>query len=111
MKWFDRWLYNKITDMCTNKSNYEDQKYSIKDAMNTLNLVAVAPGPGLRGDKLDTSPDLNFKMFRAENGYVMEVRQHDRKTDRQTVNLHVITEEQDLGTAISHILTLESLRT
>jgi uncharacterized membrane protein YjjP (DUF1212 family) len=49
-------------------------------------------------------------MFRAENGYVMQVHQMDRKTERQTVNLHVITEDQDLGQAISHIITLESLK-
>jgi hypothetical protein len=49
-------------------------------------------------------------MFKAENGYVMQVHCTDRKTERQHVNLHVIGADEDLGTAINHIITLETLK-
>ena len=116
MKWLDKWLYAKLRDMWDNKHKYEDIqiKHLKEHTINaiTLNQVGQAmqhaiPGSGSR---LDAYPDLSFQMFRAENGYVMQVRQHDRKTDRQSINLHVITKEQDLGTAIAHIITIESLK-
>jgi hypothetical protein len=59
---------------------------------------------------MDSNPDLNFRMFRAENGYVMEVRYNDRRTDRMTTSLHIIPDDADLGQSISHIITIESLK-
>jgi hypothetical protein len=49
-------------------------------------------------------------MFRAENGYVMEVRYNDRRTDRTTTILHLISDQEDLGQSIAHIITVESLK-
>lgn len=60
---------------------------------------------------MGTSEDLNFRMYKAENGHVMEVRHYDRRTDRNTNKLYLITDEQDLGAEISKIITVESLRT
>jgi hypothetical protein len=110
MNWFDKWLYGKVKSAWENKRQY-DEKYQVSLKEHTVNAINIgAAGLAVKGDRLDCYPDLNFKMYRAENGYVMEVRQHDRKTERQTINLHVIGEDQDLGSAISHILTVESLK-
>jgi hypothetical protein len=110
MKWFDKWFYQKAKQAWDNKHRYEND---IKEV--TLNAISMGQAIGqvsLRSEpnRLDTQPDLSFRMFRAENGYVMQVHHSDRKTERQHVNLHVITEDQDLGQAISHIITLESLK-
>lgn len=84
-----------------------------QNAINAITLNQISTdqiSSSMTAGRLDTYPDLNFQMFRADNGYVMQVRHQDRKTDRNTINLHVITEEQDLGTAIAHIITVESLK-
>jgi hypothetical protein len=109
MNWFDKWLYGKVKSAWENKRQF-DKEYQVSLKEHTVNSINMGAVGVAGGGRLDCSPDLNFKMYRAENGYVMEVRQHDRKTDRQNVNLHVIAESEDLGTAISHILTLESLK-
>ena len=111
MKWFNNWIMNRAQQIHKQNESNIQIKMLKEHTLNAINIGQAVGGGGIvRGDRLDAVPDLNFKMFRAENGYVMEVRCHDRKTERQHVNLHVITESEDLGTAISHILTLESLK-
>lgn len=117
MKWFDRWLYDRMKNYANNATNNDSgAKNSAMLKQHTINAITLGQ---ITGDaitssqhlsRLDTYPDLNFQMFRAENGYVMQVRHQDRKTDRNTINLHVIAEDQDLGTAIAHIITIESLK-
>ncbi len=108
--WFVKWLDNKRAKHA--QLEYENKYQSaIKEkALQGIAINQVVGSRDMVGGRLDTQPDLNFKMYSAENGYVMEVRHTDRKTDRQSVNLHVITDNQDLGEAIAHILTLESLK-
>ena len=64
----------------------------------------------VQNDGVDSVADLNFRIYRASNGYVMEVRQMDKRTERQTLNMHIITDQEDLGDSIAKIITLESLR-
>jgi hypothetical protein len=59
---------------------------------------------------MDSNPDLTFKMYRAENGYIMEVRQYDKRSDRHSTNLHLIPDDADLGSSIAQIITVESLK-
>lgn len=112
MKWLDKWIMNQAQRIHKRVSDEPIQIKMLKEhTLNAINIgQAIAPGMAIRGDRLDCTPDLNFKMYRAENGYVMEVRHQDKKTERTSINLHVIGEDQDLGTAISHIITLESLK-
>lgn len=110
MNWFDKWLQKKVRSVWDNHSKYEAK--ALKDiTMNSISLVGA--GQAIRGggsDTLDSHPDLNFRMFRAENGYVMEVRQYDKRTDRHGTNLHIIPDDADLGSSIAHIITVESLK-
>ena len=116
MKWLDKIIVKQAEKIVT-RSRVDAEEKSRKSHLKeiTLNSISLAGVEkhiinGNHPNRLDTNPDLSFKMFRAENGYVMQVHQIDRKTERQSVNLHVIGEDQDLGTAISHIITLESLK-
>ncbi len=110
-EWFNKWFYNQAKKAWENKDQYEGlaaNKISVKE--KTLNSIHIGHAQIASDHRIDSYPDLNFKMYSAENGYVMEVRHIDRKTERQSTNLHVITDDQDLGEAISHIITLESLK-
>jgi len=100
MNWFDKWIAKKVRrawDDASTPSQFHNMVGS-----KTANLVSQ--------DRMDCSPDLNFRMFRAENGYVMEVRSHDKRTERSTSHLHLISDDQDLGQSIAHIITVESLK-
>ncbi len=63
----------------------------------------------IRSSRLDRE-GMNFTLYKANGGYVMELRVYDRKTDRNDNRLHIITADQDLGQAIAHIITFEALQ-
>ena len=56
------------------------------------------------------SHGMNFTVYRASGGHVIEHRVYDRKQDRNNTSLHVITDDKDLGQEIGKIITFESLR-
>ena len=95
MKNFYRWIYQYTG----RKIEQEEKQGLIK--MHSAQIVERGIG----------DPDLNFRMYKAENGHVMEVRHYDRRTDRHQNKMYLITDNQDLGAEISKIITVESLRT
>lgn len=56
------------------------------------------------------SRGIDFTLYRATGGYVIEYHYYDDVKETSYDSLHVITEDKDLGEAISKILTFESLR-
>lgn len=63
------------------------------------------------GDSVSSEPILNFKVFPAVGGRVVEFRYYDRKMDRSHTTTYIITNEQDFGERISKIATLEVMKT
>ena len=61
-------------------------------------------------DQIESEPILNFKIYSAVGGKVVEFRLYDRKNDQSFGTTYVITNDQDFGTAISKIATLEMLK-
>lgn len=113
MKWLDQLIVNKAERIVLNYREQEEKKSrkGIKElTMNSIQLVGAGQMPMAKSERLDARADMNFRMYRAENGYVMEVQSYDKRTERNNINLHVITEDQDLGSAIAHIITVESLK-
>jgi hypothetical protein len=102
MNWFDKWIAKKVRRAW---ESTQEEKHSY-----TLNSIGIKTAELVSRDRMDSNPDLNFRMFRAENGYVMEVRYNDKRTDRSTSHLHLISDDQDLGQSIAHIITVESLK-
>jgi hypothetical protein len=100
MNWLDKWIARKVRQAWDDASSPKQFH----------NIVGSKTAELVSRDRMDSDPDLNFRMFRAENGYVMEVRYNDRRTDRTTTNLHLISDEEDLGQSIAHIITVESLK-
>jgi len=99
MKTFYTWMFQ----YARNRLEQQD-KLSRGEAMQLQHAVVADRG-------MNSDADLNFRMYKAENGHVMEVRHYDRRTDRNTNKLYLITDDQDLGAEISKIITVESLRT
>lgn len=79
---------------------------SISDIQIKSNRLTTAGGPQL--DQPERA--LQFTVYNANGGRIVETRKYDRKIDRHTSNLYVITGDQDFGREIDKIMTMESLR-
>lgn len=53
---------------------------------------------------------INFSIYTAQGGRVLEVRQRDRRTDDWVTSLHVIKSDEDFGTEIANIVFMETLK-
>lgn len=61
-------------------------------------------------DSPNGDPILNFKVYSAVGGKVVEFRQYDRKGDRSFHQTYIITNDQDFGERISKIATMEIIK-
>jgi hypothetical protein len=61
-------------------------------------------------ESVGSDPILNFKVFPAVGGRVVEFRYYDRKIDRNHTTTYIITNDQDFGERISKIATLEVMK-
>lgn len=57
-----------------------------------------------------SSNSFRLKVYNASGGTIIETTKYDRKSDENRHSLHVVTDDKDLGEAISKIITMESLR-
>jgi hypothetical protein len=55
-------------------------------------------------------PILNFKVYSAVGGKVVEFRRYDRKSDRNDSTTYIITNDQDFGDRIAKIATMEQIK-
>jgi hypothetical protein len=90
MKVFFKWLRKKL----------ENINELEKDSM------VIAPTSSSHLD----SHGMNFTVYRANGGHIIEHRVYDRKTDRNNNSLHIITDDKDLGDELGKIITFENLR-
>ncbi len=53
---------------------------------------------------------LNFRMFGAHGGTVIEFSKYDRKTDEHRTSIHIIPETADFSTEVAKIITMEQIK-
>ena len=53
---------------------------------------------------------IQFTVYSASGGRVIETRRYDRKTDRSSNGLYIITSDQDFGRELDKIITMEHLK-
>ena len=104
-----RWFLKKLTEgaeweKCQNQER--DSAISVNRLSRSMAITATA-GPA----SID-QPEraLQFTVYVASGGRVVETRKHDRKTDRNTNGLYIISNDQDFGKEIDKIITMEALR-
>jgi hypothetical protein len=57
----------------------------------------------------DTEQGFHFTIFSAVGGKVLQLYTYDVNMDRRPSKLYIISDKDDLGAELSHILTMESL--
>lgn len=58
----------------------------------------------------DNEKCLNFRVWFANGGKVIQTHRYDRHKDRTLTSMYVVTENQDFGREIDKIVTMENLR-
>ena len=94
MKWLKRLVANWA------------QQGSEENAKVSRGLVTSRDSEAVCGD----DPVLNFKVYTAVGGKVVEFRRYDRKSDRNDSTTYIITNDQDFGDRIAKIATMEKLK-
>jgi hypothetical protein len=97
MKWFKKMLW---------RWTYQGQELEEQNAKVSRGLVATRDSEAVCGD----DPILNFKVYSAVGGKVVEFRRYDRHKDRNDTTTYIITNDQDFGERISKIATMEKLK-
>ena len=98
---FFRWFGYKI-DRHMNESEYEPAQRKTRAIPSTSASIERSLG--------DHRQTMNLQIHTASGGYILEFSRYDRIRDEHDRNLHIITEEQNLGEAIAQIITVEMLR-
>lgn len=102
-----RWLFKQLQGAAAAEKQEAD--YRDRD------VVSIKQSRGLQIGRESPSIDqpdraIQFTVYVANGGRVIETRRYDRKADRHTNGLYVITGEQDFGKEIDKIITMEALR-
>ena len=97
-----KWLKRKIRDWVRDAN--QDDEYGM-----TLGSKVIA-SRDVQAEMCDAEPILNFRVFSAVGGQIVEFRRYDRKTDRSDTSTYIIHKEDDFGTKISKIANMEMLK-
>ena len=65
--------------------------------------------PGTDSSRLNSN-GMNFSVFKANGGFIIEYHYYDRHRDRSENKLHIVTDDKDLGEEIGKISSFETLR-
>jgi hypothetical protein len=102
-----RWLMKKLTEGAEFEKRQSQERESAISVNRLSKSLAISPGPA----SID-QPEraLHFTVYVANGGRVVETRRYDKKTDRSSNGLYVITNDVDFGKEIDKIITMEALR-
>ena len=96
MKWFKKLVASWVRQ----GNNYEEENCKVSNRLVSRDEC----------DSVSDDPILNFKVFNAIGGKVVEFRRYDRHRDRNETQTYIITSDQDFGERIAKIATMENLK-
>ena len=91
---------------------WEDEKRQSQERGSAISVDRLSNSLISKGPPSIDQPEraIQFTVYIANGGRVVETRRYDRKTDRSTNGLYVINNDADFGKEIDKIITMESLR-
>lgn len=99
-----RWFLKKLMEGAEWEKRQNQERDSIVGS-NQLRGISVNPVSINQPERA-----LQFTVYVANGGRVVETRRYDKKTDRSTTGLYVVNNDADFGHEIDKIITMESLR-
>lgn len=83
---------------------------SEQDGPARYNEIKGGLGMSVSTREISTDPTLQFKVYSAVGGKIVEFSRYDRKSDRSDHQIYIISKDEDFGEKIAKISTLEVLR-
>ena len=99
MKWFDKWFAKMSKRAWNYVGNYDSP---VSANYHKGSIVSL--------NELGAKTSINFTIYPANGGYVVQHSMYKRHEDTDGPVLTLIAREEDLGESIAHIITLEALR-
>jgi len=101
MNWFKRMVVKWVRDDWDN-ARQEQDCYPSPKMSRGLNSVATRD--------VGSDPTLQFKIYSAIGGKVVEFSRYDQKADRHHHDIYIIGKNEDFGEKIAKIAMLENLK-
>ena len=98
MKWLDNWILKRAKRIRNRDTAPEEALYQIDRSGSNDRSIGT---PRHR---------MNFTMYRANGGVLVEINHYDDRRDQHQCELHIVHPDQNLGDALAKIVTFESLK-
>ena len=98
--WRAFWLRDE-TELVEDNSPYVNQTKARGSKVRAL--------PSISRDMADSINGMNFTVYNATGGKVIQLSSYDSRTDSNRTSLYVITDQENLGEELAQIITRESL--
>lgn len=98
MKWLDNWILKRAKRI----RNRNETIGSITRA--EVSFKEDRPSIGSSRHRM------NFTVYRANGGVLVEINRYDERKDQHYCELHIVQPDQDLGEALGKIVTFEGLK-
>jgi hypothetical protein len=101
-----RWFFKKLME----GAEFEKRQSQLRES--AISVDRLSNSLISKGSPSIDQPEraIQFTVYSANGGRVVETRRYDKKTDRNTNGLYVINNDADFGKEIDKIITMESLR-
>ena len=105
MNWFKRMIVGWVKEDWNSARQEQDDCYP-SPKLSRGNPISTISGRA----HIDSEPTLQFKVYSAVGGKIVEFHRYDPKSDRTDRQIYIIGKEEDFGEKIAKISTLEVLR-
>jgi hypothetical protein len=105
MNWFKRMVVGWVKEDWNNVRQEQDDCYP-STKMSRADGISTISGRA----NVDSEPTLQFKVYSAVGGKIVEFSRYDPKSDRTDRQIYIIGKDEDFGETIAKISTLEALR-
>ena len=103
-------ILRKVLKNLINWANREDYTPDISSSVPYLGTTKSSGASNhSRSNLNDLNQGMNFTVFKATGGKVVQIHSYDPRTDRTQATLYVVTDQEDLGEELAQIITRESL--
>lgn len=100
MKWLDNWILQRAKRI--------RQRGDSISKIERLDASIVSPE---REHSIGSNRHrINFTLYRANGGMMVEYNRYDERKDQHHCELHIVHPDENLGDALSKIVTFESLK-
>ena len=106
MNWFKRMVVNWVREDWENARQPMPEDCYPTAKLSRGNTVSTISGRA----NVDSDPTLQFKVYSAVGGKIVEFSRYDPKSDRSDRQIYIIGKDEDFGEKIAKISTLEALR-